>query len=263
MDKLNLTPQERRLVAGVGLIVFVFLNIWLVWPHFRDRNKIQSDREKAEQTLARYQREVDRLKLYQAKVRDLENQGSRVETEEQDVKLAEEVLTQSHASKLDITDNRDVRSSSTQTNQFFDEKARKIQYRGDTEALVSFLTNLTQASSLIRVKDLTVRPDPANAPTRLSGEITLVASYQRKAPLKATAVASSATIAPPPKTPVPNATTKVAATATKTNVVTKPSSGSKQGPGLHVVTNQPLPGANTNKTAIPRTKPLLAPPPKS
>src|SRR5262245_33813754 len=134
MDKLNLTPQERRLVAGVGLIVFLFLNIWLVWPHFHDWNKINMERDKSEQTLARYRKEVDRLKIYQAKVRDLENQGSRVEAEEQDVKLAEEVDAQRRISKLEITDNREFRASTTQTNQFFDEKTRKIQYYGDTEA---------------------------------------------------------------------------------------------------------------------------------
>ena len=35
LDKLNLRPQERRLLVLVGLIVFVVLNFWFVRPHFR------------------------------------------------------------------------------------------------------------------------------------------------------------------------------------------------------------------------------------
>jgi hypothetical protein len=259
MEKLNLTPQERRLVAGVLLIVFVFLNIWLVRPHFSDWRKIQIDREKAERTLARYQKEVDRLKLYQNRLRELENQGSSVVLEEQDIDLATMVQVQSTVSKVEITGNKDARSSSTQTNQFFDEKARTINYKADTEALVTFLTSLTTTNSMIRVRDMTVRPEPPVAPTRLSGDITLVASYQKK-PVKPTANAATP---PPPKTPAPNPTTKAVASAAKTNGVAKQGAASKPGSGPNVATNKSLPPTNTNKPAIPKPRSILPSLPKS
>ena len=36
LDRLNLRPQERRLVVGVLVIVFVVVNLWFVWPHAGD-----------------------------------------------------------------------------------------------------------------------------------------------------------------------------------------------------------------------------------
>ena len=48
---MNLRPQERRLVVFVGIVFFVVLNIWLVWPHFGDWTKVSMDRERALRTL--------------------------------------------------------------------------------------------------------------------------------------------------------------------------------------------------------------------
>ncbi|MDB6056176.1 MAG: hypothetical protein JWO95_20, partial [Verrucomicrobiales bacterium] len=39
LDSLNLRPHERRVVIVVGVIVFVVLNAWFVWPHFSDASK--------------------------------------------------------------------------------------------------------------------------------------------------------------------------------------------------------------------------------
>jgi len=252
MDKLNLTPQERRLVAGVGLIVFVFLNIWLVWPHFGDWRKIQNDRDKAERTVARYQKEVGRLKGYQAKVNELEEMGQSVVPEEQDVNLATVVQVQSQVHKLELTGNSDARSSITQTNQFFDEQARRITYRAGTEELVNFLTSLTSNNSLIRVRDMSIYPDPPNAPTRLRGDITLVASYQRKAPAKPAAVASTTVAAPQSK---PATVTSNVQTASRP--ASAPSTASTPGSSISPRTNQALSATSTNRSTIPKPKPNL------
>ena len=36
LDRLNLRPFEKRLVVGVGAVLFVVLNAWFVVPHFSD-----------------------------------------------------------------------------------------------------------------------------------------------------------------------------------------------------------------------------------
>ena len=66
LDKLNLRPNERRMVVIVALVVFVVLNIWFVWPHFGDWKLVQARVKKAEATLAAYQTEIARQPSYKA-----------------------------------------------------------------------------------------------------------------------------------------------------------------------------------------------------
>ena len=60
LDKLNLGPQERRLVVVSAAVMFVVLQLWLVWPHFGDLNRIRQQKQSAERTLERYQTELAR-----------------------------------------------------------------------------------------------------------------------------------------------------------------------------------------------------------
>src|SRR5690242_7856444 len=103
LDKLNLRPQERRLVVIVAIVLFVVVNIWLVWPHFKDWGVIKGKRADAEQTLKRYKDKVQRMPVYEAKLRDLENAGSRVLAENQVLDLERTVQAQSRATGLLIT----------------------------------------------------------------------------------------------------------------------------------------------------------------
>src|SRR4051794_16776939 len=75
-DRLNLRPQERRLVVIVGMVVFVLLNMWFVWPYFGDWGKTQADLQRNRATLARYQSEIGRRAQYERKVSELESTGS-------------------------------------------------------------------------------------------------------------------------------------------------------------------------------------------
>ena len=57
-DRLNLRPQERRLLVVIGLVVFVMLNFWFVFPRFRDWSRVKADLEKGRRSLAKYRQEM-------------------------------------------------------------------------------------------------------------------------------------------------------------------------------------------------------------
>ena len=70
------------------------------------------------------------------------------------------------------------------------ELTQPISVQSGEAQLVDFLYNLGSGNSLIRVRDLTLRPDPPRQ--QLSGTVKLVASYQKNPPKKAAPAASPA-----------------------------------------------------------------------
>ena len=65
------------------------------------------------------------------------------------------------------------------TNQFFAEQALSIDFTSGGKELVDFLVDIAAGNSMIRVREMNVKPDPSQ--TKLMGNITLIASYQKKA----------------------------------------------------------------------------------
>ncbi len=181
LDKLNLRPQERRLVVVVALAVFVVLNLWFVWPHFGDWAKAKSARARAETTMKRYQDEIARVPGYEKRLVELESEGGSVVTDEQQLDLLLTVQNQSRKHDVTVT-SYDPRPKTvlTETNRFFEEQTLTIHVNTGNEELVNFLVSLASTNSLIRVRDMRLNPDPTG--TRLNGDITLVASYQKKLP---------------------------------------------------------------------------------
>ena len=57
-NSLNLRPQERRLVIGVLIGVFIRLNVWFVWPHCGDWDRNTKRAEETELKVRRYLNEV-------------------------------------------------------------------------------------------------------------------------------------------------------------------------------------------------------------
>jgi Tfp pilus assembly protein PilO len=219
-EKLNLRPQERRLVVIVGIVVFVVLNVWLIWPHFSDWAKARSRHQTAEDTLAKYRKEIARIPAFQARLKELQSAGPTLIAEEQDLDLQNTVHKQSQATGLNVVRiDPKMRASTTQTNQFFDEETLNIHIESGDKELVDFLTGLASTNSLIRVQNLTLRPAPGGS--KLSGSMTLVASYQRKTPAQSFVPPTSA-----PKA-ASNSSVKTVATSTsatgsrgaKTNLV--------------------------------------------
>lgn len=181
VNRLNLRPQELRLVVIVFAIVFVVLNFWLVVPHFGDWAKAKKSLAKAKSTLALYQREIDpkRLAEYRNKLRELEGAGSTVATDERSFDLARIIQNQATLSGVTILrDSPTTTISGGKTNEFFEERARVIEVSTGEKELVDFLVALGSTNSMIRVKSLNLKPDQSQM--KLTGGITLVASYQKK-----------------------------------------------------------------------------------
>jgi hypothetical protein len=217
-SKLNLRPQEKRLLAFVGIVVFIVLNIWLVWPHFGDWTLIKARQERAQKTYQSYQREITKTSGYRVRLRELESAGSSVLPEEQALDLVRTIDGYAQSARLNViqTIPRARDSAGGPTNRFFEEQSVTLHATSGNEELVNFLVSLTSTNSLIRVKDLSVKLADASG-TRLDANMTLIASYQRKTPAKGQP-ATPATIPSPAdasKTAPPKGTT--AKTTTRTN----------------------------------------------
>ena len=184
LDRLNLRPQERRLAVGVAAVLFIVLNLWLVWPHHRDWERLGKSLTAARASLVEYRTEIGRIPEYQAKLEKLERQGSAVLPSEQALQLQRVVMEQANRSGLVISRyDPAARGQESSTNAFFEEKSLviTIPQTGNAE-LVDFLYNLGSGNSMIRVRDLELKQTPAQ--TRLQCRATLIASYQKTKPLE-------------------------------------------------------------------------------
>lgn len=183
-DKLNLKPGERRFVVFVALIAFIVVNALMVWPKFFEWNKVTAREKRANDELQQYRREVDNIKKYQLTLRELADKGAQVQTEQQASELQNTVRAQAQLSGVTINNYIPVtRGVGGKTNQFFDEQSATVQFSAEEKPLVDFLYNLGAGSSMIRVRNMTLNPELPNR-YRLQGSITLVASFQRSAPVR-------------------------------------------------------------------------------
>ena len=187
LDRLNLRPFEKRLVVGVGAVLFLVLNAWFVVPHFSDLNQARDRRVQALEKLKTWQIEMDQKVKYDAGINKFRQEGLEVPPEDQQNQFARAIQDQQVRSGVGIQQFGRV---TTQSNQFFLELTQPISVQSGEEQLVDFLYRLGSGNSLIRVRDLTLRPDAPRQ--QLSGTVKLVASYQKKPPKKATPATSSA-----------------------------------------------------------------------
>ena len=204
-DKLNLRPQERRLVVGVGIVLFAVINFWFVIPHFGDLGRTQQQKRDAEQKLKKFKDELGRKSFYEKELKRLESAGQYLPSEEQALELVREVYQQAQQANVNI-----LRSSSSsgaistqRTNSFFEEQAVVISVNTGEKELVDFLWGLGKGQSLTRVSSMSLQRDPSQ--TKLSGNLILVKSFQKKPPR----AAAPAPVAAP--NPVRAASTKPAA----------------------------------------------------
>jgi len=225
-DKLNLRPSERRLVIIVLIVVFIILNFIFVWPRFGDWGKIKARRTIADGLIAQYDREIANTNKYHLQMKELETQGAAVDSGEQAVKMSTTVQNQAVLSGVQVNKYDPQRQAAMslggKTNQFFEEQIGVLNFVAEEKALVEFLHSLGTGGSLIRVRSMTLNPDPPRH--KLQGNITLVASYAKKAPLKSAAPAPAPGAKPAPST----AAAKPASPFAKTNAPAKTNSPIKK-----------------------------------
>jgi hypothetical protein len=195
----NLRASEKRLVVGVAALFFVVLNFLFVFPYFSQWRKVQDRGWEARRKLRVYQNEVAQTNSYWNLVRQLEKDAMSVPSEDQALHFANTVNAE--AARTGVRLLSAGRTSGT-TNQFFIELSQNLSAQSEEQSLVDFLYNLGSGNSLIRVRDLNVRPDPPRQ--QLVAQITLVASYQKKvapkpAPGKPGPQSPSPGISPSPK----------------------------------------------------------------
>lgn len=214
-DRLNLRPFERRLVVGVGTVVFIVLNLVFVWPHFSDRARALDDLAAARNLLKKFEKELAEMPEYQRKVREIEAEAEPVPAEDQGLQFLRTIQTRVTQSGVTLTGNS--RETIRTNSQFFVERSQTITVVAGEQQLVDFLYNIGGAGSMIRARDLSVRPDASRQ--RLGGTIKLVASYQKNAPPPAPAAkpavkpAEKAVTPPADKISTPGRPGKVSAPA--------------------------------------------------
>jgi Tfp pilus assembly protein PilO len=184
----QLRPMERRLVIGVGVVFLVVLNAVFIWPHFSDWGALEGRMAKARTELERNQKASAQVPDLQKQVKQFASEGEFVAPEDQAINLMRTIQSQAAASGFGIQSYS--RSIMRTNDQFFVEQVQNINVTAPEEQLVDFLYKLGSSSSMIRVRDLTLQPDPPRQ--RLNADIRLVASYQKNPPAAAAAKTSTA-----------------------------------------------------------------------
>ncbi len=199
----QLKPNERRVVVIIGVALFVVLNAWFVWPHFTDFHRDVARIQAADAKLATYRAMIEHKREYQNKIRALqEGSGSSVLPEDQAIDLMRFYDSRAIDNQVLVQNNSGVR---TKTDEFFSEQELTLNVVAREKGLVGFLYSLGSGGSMVRVRNMSLRPDQSHQ--QLSASITIAASYQKAAKPSApgSAQVASAKPAPTPANPRPAA----------------------------------------------------------
>jgi len=181
LDSLNLRPFEKRLVVGVGILLFIVLNAWFVFPHFKDWKRTKSQIAEARKKLEKYDTNIRRMPEMEKKIKAMEGDAQALPLEDQATEFLRAIQLQQAAVGVAVANTTPHKP---QTNQFFLEQSATLRVTAPESQLVDFLYGLGAGNSQIRVRDLSLRPDQPRQ--QLDATVQLVASYQ-KAPPKAPA----------------------------------------------------------------------------
>jgi hypothetical protein len=241
LDQFNqLKPQERRFVVAIFLFTFVALNYFFVLPYYGELGRQSARMEKAEKLLAKYLAEIARKDTYTKAINTLTTSEHDVPAEDQEVHFDSTYRDHAVANKVLVLSSSPPHSS---TNDFFINHEVGVQAQAGEKELVDFLYSLGSGDSLMRVKSITLRPDPSHQ--QLSANITIVASYKRTkpGPVPAALPPQAKPAAPPPqpkaqKAAAPAKVDKAKAPPVKAAPNNRPPAGGK---GNSVTNRPPLP----------------------
>jgi Tfp pilus assembly protein PilO len=204
LDQLNLTPQERRIVVVIAVVVFVVLNLLLVWPHFGDLARVRHDLEETRQTMRDWNAEISKdldpsTNGYKNKLKALQHeQGGGIVS--QQIQLQKSVYEQAMKTGVNVSDYHSVGSTAEVTNEFYEEQSLKITFECQETQLINFLFNVGNDPAMIRVRELSLRPADANR-YGLRGDAFLSANYAKQPQKAAPAVKTTPQTAPPAVAP--------------------------------------------------------------
>ena len=210
----RLSPLERLFIAGAIICVFVVINLVFVFPKFGKLKGIERRDRDAKAKLELYEKEIAQTDFYRTNITILEGDGASVPLEDQGVSFLQAIQSEAVKSGVIVQANN---RQPERTNQFFLERAQSLTTLSEESQLVDFLYNLGTGSSQTRVRAISIRPDPSR--TKLNATITLVASFQKKPPVR-TATAPVPAVKPATKEtpkdspkPAPTPVTKPATNA--------------------------------------------------
>lgn len=175
----RLNPTERRFVVGVAVVFFLVINIVWVWPHFGDWSETKGRMGSAGDELDLFEKGTNSIPDLQKKIAKFQGQGQVVPSSDMAVQFVRLIQNQTALFGI-IPENMNSQRQPSATNSFYIDQAETMTLQTTEKQLVDFLYSLGATSnSLIRVKVLSVQPDPSHQ--RLTTRVTLVASYQKKA----------------------------------------------------------------------------------
>lgn len=195
-DKMNLQPQERRMVLAAIVVMALLVNYWFVWPYFKEYSEVTRALEETQRVQARYLSETTKTNSYSQRLRDLQSKGGQVATDDA-ANLLQQTINKAAASagvqiNSLIPSTVSARGANGQTNQFFDDIQVTVSLVAGEPELLDFLYELGAGDSMVRVRDVSnLRLDPSQ--TKLTATLTLVASIQKKAPAPAAKPAAART----------------------------------------------------------------------
>lgn len=243
----RLNSTERRFVVGVAVVFFLVINIVWVWPHFGDWSETQGRMKAAKLRLGTFQTGTNMIPELKKQTDKYLGAGQIVQEENQGLDFARLVQNQMVSFGI-IPQQTSLRRDSGPTNSFFVEQVETMTLDATEKQLVDFLYSLGASSnSLIRVKALSVQPDPSHQ--RLAARLTLVASYQKKAIAGGSTPAAGQRTAPA-NTAAPN--TKPAPATNNNPKLPVPPAANR--PGVTNANRLPVPPGGAPKTLTPNKK---------
>ena len=206
----QLRPIEQRLLIAVGVILVVIANYVWIWPRFSDWGKSQAKLQDTKEKIVKFREQIKEEGKWKAEKQKLEGEGSVLPSEEMALQLRRFVDEQAALSGLiengvtlsSSAANRVGSSGSAEKSTgVFEERQLTMGYIAGDAEMVDFLYNLGAGKSTIRVRDLSIKPDAGMA--KLLGNMTLIASYQKKSATAATQGTNAPAAKPAVKPPQP------------------------------------------------------------
>lgn len=191
----RLSSAERWFIILVIIVVFAVVNFVFIFPHFGEFGRLSRRIGDARDKQQRYEDAIAQTVTLSNQVAKLEGAGAAVPQEDQVNNFLTAIQNQAVQSGVTIVANT---PQPQRTNQFFLERIQSLRTQSNEEQLVDFLYSLGAGNSMIRVRALSVQPDPPHY--ALNASATLIASFQKK-PLARSSPAPAAQPAAPASTP--------------------------------------------------------------